>query len=57
MRIFWIGLVVGQTPSPWVIRLCVKRTFLEHSQRKTRRCKDSRNGRLVVREIYGFPNS
>ena len=34
MRIFWIGLVVGQTPSLWVIRLCVKRTFIEHSRRK-----------------------
>ena len=36
MRVFWIGLVVGRTPSPWIIRLCVKRTFLEHSQRKKR---------------------
>ena len=34
MRVSWTGLVVGKTPSPWVIRLRVKRTFLEHSQRK-----------------------
>ena len=34
MRVFWTDLVIGQTPSPRVIRLCVKRTFLKHSQRK-----------------------
>ena len=53
MRVFWIGLLIEQTLSPWIKSLYVKRTFLEHSQKKGGTCKiKEQRGKITKKYVH-----
>ena len=53
MRLFWIGFTIKQTLSPWDIRLRIRETFLEQSQRNPRWMHDWKSTRPISRVISG----